>query len=303
MSQTDTGAISRRLQPGLHMLFGDEYARLQPEYALIYPKETSEKAFEEDLNMHYFQMAQVKNQSEPLAYAVAGQGPSAYYEHLVYALGFIITKEAIRFDQYFKQAVDFTKNLVVAMNQAKEVVAWSYLDNAFNSAQQTFDGVAWGSTAHLMTGGGTYANTFASVTPLSELALEQAIINIQGLTDDTGNQIALMEDTLIVPRGLQFEAKRILGGTERYGTADRDINAMKAMGSFKGGVVMSHYLQSQVNWFVKTTCQKGLRQFQAWELELENDTDFNSKNMMHSADECYSFGITDPRGLYCVQGA
>jgi hypothetical protein len=299
----DLGAISRRLQPGLHAIFGDEYDRLDPEYAKIYPMEMSEKAFEEDLNMHYFQMGQVKQNGEPLAYAVAGQGPSAYYQHITYALGFIITKEAIKFDQYFKQAMDFTKNLVVSMNQTKEVVAWNYLNRAFNSAQTTFDGVAVGSTAHLLTGGGTYSNTFPVVTPLSELACEQAIINIQGFVDDAGNQLALKEDCLIVPRAQQFEAKRILGGVERYGTADRDINAMKAYGSFPGGIVMSHYLSSATNWFIKTSCRKGLMHFQAWDLSLENDTDFNTKNMRFSADECYSFGITDPRGLYCVQGS
>src|SRR5574343_33892 len=301
--QIDTGAISRLLQPGLHAIFGDNYKRLKPEYSMVYDMQRSDKQFEEDLNMHYFQMGQVKRQGEPLAYAVAGQGPSQYYDNITYALGFIITKEAIRFNQYFKQATDCTKALVVAMNQAKEVVAWGNFDRAFSSSQTTFDGVSWGNTAHLLTGGGTYANTFAVNTPLSELALEQSIINIQGFVDDAGNQLNLVEDTLIVPRGLQFEAKRILGGTERYGTADRDINAMKAMGSFKGGVVMSHYLQSQVNWFVKTTAEHGLTHFQAWDLELENDTDFNTKNMMFSADECYSFGLTDPRCLWAVQGA
>ncbi len=301
--QIDTGAIARRLMPGLHTLFGAEYDRLAPQYSLVYPMERSEKAFEEDLNMHYFQMGQVKNQGEPLAYAVAGQGPSAYYEHIVYALGFIITKEAIKFDQYFKQAVDFTKNLVVAMNQTKETVAFSRFDRAFDSSQTTFDGVSWGNTAHLLTGGGTYANTFSVNTPLSELALEQAIIGIQSFVDDAGNQLPIKEDVLIVPRALQFEANRILGGVERYGTANRDINAMRAMGSFPGGIVVTQYLSNQTNWFIRTNCPNGLKHFQAWDLELENDTDFNTKNMMFSADECYSFGLTDPRGLWCAQGA
>ncbi|CAB4120963.1 hypothetical protein UFOVP1_56 [uncultured Caudovirales phage] len=302
MAQINTGAIARLLMPGLNTIFGGAYEALPKEYSMVFPKEMSDKNFEEDLNMHYFGMASVKNQGEALPYDVVGQGPTQYYTHVVYGLGYIITKEAITDNLYMQQAKEQTEALAFSMDITKETVAWNILNRAFNSSYTGFDGVSLCNSAHLLTAGGTYSNVPTTACDLSELAMEQAIYSIQGFTNDRGLLIKANEDTLIIPRQLQHEAIRILGGDERYNTANRDINAMKRKGQFPGGIVMSHYLTNSKSWFIQTTVPKGLRHFQRWELELENDTDFDTKNMQFSATERYSFGWTDPRGIWGSAG-
>lgn len=297
MSIINTGSIARLLQLGLNTVWGDSYEKLLKEYAMIYDEEKSDKNFEEDLNMHYYGLASVKNQSEAIAYDVAGQGPSQYYNHITYALGYLISKEAITDNLYVKQSKEFTSQLAFSMEQTKEIVAWNILNRAFSGSYTGFDGVSLCNTAHLLTGGGTYSNTPSVAADLSELALEQMIIQIQGFTNDRNLRIKAMEDKLIVPLQLQFEANRILKGTERYNTANRDINAMNFQGCFPGGIVVSHYLSSAKAWFVKTSVPKGLRHFQRWEPEFETDTDFDTKNIRVSATDRYSFGWTDPRGI------
>lgn len=305
----DTGAISRRLMPGLNSVWGGLYKELAPEYSQIFMKEMSNKRFEEDLNMHYFGVAAIKPEGESMQFDSAAQGPSTYYEHFTVCNGFIITKEAMIYDQYsgddaiVKMAKEKTEQLMFSMNQTKELIAWNVLNRAGNSAYQGFDGQPLISTAHLLTGGGTFSNTLPTPAPLSELALEQLIMVIQGFKNDRGLQISAREDKLIVPKELHPEAIRILCGVERYGTPDRDINAMNYRGNFPGGILMSHYLTSPTSYFIqvdKMSISKGLRHFQVQEAQLSNDTDFVTKNLQFSADEIYSFGWTDPRGVVGV---
>lgn len=298
----NTGALSKALRPGVNTWFGLAYNELPEEWSQIFDKEVSEMNYEEDVNAYGFGLAPVKAEGQALSYDAMSQALFVRYIHITYALGYIITREAIEDNLYMKLAKERTDALAFSMRQTKEVVAANVLNRAFSSSYVGADGLSLCNSSHLLTKGGTYNNQLATAADLSETALEQALIDIGGIVNDAGLRVSAMGMKLIIPRQLQFEADRILKSPDRYNTADRSINAMYNMGVLPDGVALNHYLTSSSAWFIKTNVPKGLRLFQRRDLGMENDTEFDTENMKFKASERYSVGFTDWRGVYGSNG-
>ncbi len=298
-----TGALSKALKPGVDTWFGLAYNQFPAEYLQIFDKQVSNQNFEEDVGVNGFGLAMVKNEGSPVPYIDMQQNFIKRYVHVVYALGFIITREAIEDNQYMKLAQQRTQALSRSMLQTKENIAANILNRAFSNSYVGADGLELCSTAHLLGKGGTYSNKIATAADLSEAALEQALIDIRAFVDDAGLTIAVKGQKLIIPSALQFEAHRILKSDLQVNSAENNINAMRSMGMLPGGVVVNDYLTDSDAWFIKTDVMEGLKFYQRREVGMENDTDFDSENMKFKCTERYSFGWTDPRGVYGSPGA
>ena len=295
--------LAKELEPGLNALFGMEYARYENEHAEIFETESSDRAFEEETLIVGFGNAKVKAEGAGISYDNASEGYTARYSHETIALAFALTEEAIEDNLYDRLGARYTKALARSMAHTKQVKAASVLNNAFSSSYTGGDGVALVSTAHPLTGGGTFSNRPSTYTDLNETSLEDALISISTLTDDRNLAIALQGSKLIVPPQLQFVADRLLMTPGRVGTADNDINAMKNMGMLPQGYVVNHYLTDSDAWFVKTDCPDGFKHFQRSPMQTALEGDFDTGNMRYKARERYSFGWSNWRCVFASQGA
>lgn len=299
----NTGSFSKLLWPGLNKIYGETYDTYQTEFDKVFDQETSGKAYEEDLSVSAFGLAKVKPQGSSIEYDSAQQGFLTRYTHVVYGLGFSVTREMIEDAQYefaFKNA----KALAWSLRETKEQVHANLLNKAFTGSGVTYgDGKTMIASDHPNVAGGTQSNTLAVASDLSEAALEQACIDISLLTDDRGKLIAIRPDKLIIPPQLQFEAKRILGADMRPGTDTNDINALKSMGLFQNGVTLLHRLTDTDAWYIKTSAPNGLKTYNRRGASFEQDNDFDTENAKFKATERYSAGITDWRGMYGSPGA
>jgi hypothetical protein len=299
----NTGAIAKALRPGVNAWFGLAYNQYPEEYKEIFDSHNSMMNFEEDVNVNGFGLAAVKPEGMALSYDSMQQGFLKRYTHVTYGLGYIISREAIEDNLYVKLAQQRTEALARSMKQTKENVAANVLNRAFSNSYVGADGVELCSTSHKLSKGGTFANTLSTQADLSEASLEQALIDIAGFVDDANLRMSARGIKLIIPRQLQFEAERILKNKDRPATADRDINALVSLGMLPGGIIMNHYLTDSDAWFIKTDCPEGMKHFSRRALEIKDDSDFDTENVKFKATERYSFGWTDPRGLYGSQGA
>lgn len=295
--------IFKELLPGLNKLFGLEYSRYGEEHAEIFTTETSDRSFEEELKLSGFGAAPTKLEGQTIQYDTAQESYVSRYTHETVAMGFAITEEAIEDNLYDQLSARYTKALARAMAYTKQIKAASVLNNGFNSAFKGGDGVELFSTAHPLVGGGTNANEPAVAADLNETALENAVIDIAAWTDDRGLLIAARPMKLVIPPALQFEATRILETAQRVGTADNDINALKNNGSIPQGYRVNHYLTDPDAWFLTTDVPNGLKHFQRVALKTGMDTDFDTGNARYKARERYSFGWSDPLGMYGSPGA
>lgn len=299
MTSINTGAISKALMPGVREWFGNMYNRYPDEYIQIFETKKSMKNFEEDVNLHGFGMGAVIPEGTGVTYDTLKQGPVRRYVHVEYGRGFIVTRTAMEDNQYPEVARSMSEMLGHGMKQLKETVGANILNRANSSSYVGFDGVELSSAVHLLTKGGTYSNELATASQLSEAALEQALIDIGGFVDDAGLKLQAQGMKLIIPRQLEFEAQRILKSTLKNDTAENAINVIKEGRYLPEGFVVNHFLSSASKWFVKTNVPKGLIHFERRPLEIKNDTDFDSENMKFKMTERYSFGWTDPRGIFC----
>lgn len=299
----NTGALSSALRPGVHAWYGAMYNRYPDEYVFIYDTEKSEMNWELDVNLHGFGLGVVKPEGTAVSYDTMQQGFKKTYYHTTLGLGFIITREAIEDNLYMKMAKSQSEALALSMKQVKETIAANVLNRAFNNNYVGADGIELCSTAHLLSKGGTFANKLAVDADLSEYALEQALIDIAGFVDDASNKMQCRGMRLIVPRQLDFEASRILNSDYRVDTTNNDINAIKFGRYLPQGYIVNHYLEDADAWFIKTDAPNGMRHFERRALSIDNDTEFDSDNMKFKATERYSFGWTDPRGIYGSAGA
>lgn len=274
------------------------------EWDKLFEKNTSDKAYEEDVGLSPLGLAQVKSEGASITYDTERQGFTSRYNHVVYGLGFIITREIYEDDQYAKVGAQKAKALARSLRQTKEIVAANIYNRAFTAGYTGGDGIVLCSTAHLNVAGGTYSNKIATDADLSEAALEQAVIDIAGYRDDRGLLIAAKPEKLVIPYQLQFEAKRILGADGRVGTDLNDPNVLKDMGLFSQ-VVVNHYLSStgSDDWFILTNVKDGLKYFERRADQFEQDNDFDTENAKFKATARYSFGWSDPRAIYGSQGA
>jgi hypothetical protein len=295
--------LLKELLPGLNALFGMEYARYGEEHKEIYESETSERSFEEETKLSGFSAAPVKNEGSAIAYDNAQEAWSTRYTHETIALGFSITEEAIEDNLYDSLSARYTKSLARAMAYTKQVKAAAVLNNGFSATYPGGDGVALFSTAHPLISGGTNSNTPSTQVDLNETSLEAAVIQIAAWTDERGLLIAAKPKKLIVPPALMFTAKRLLDTELRVATADNDINAIKQMGAIPEGYTVNHFLTDTNGWFLTTDVPNGLKHFVRTPLQNSMDGDFDTGNVRYKARERYSFGWSDPLGMWGSSGS
>jgi len=295
--------LLKELLPGLNALFGLEYKRYGEEHKEIYETETSERSFEEETKLSGFGAAPVKSEGAAIAYDNAQEAFTARYTHETIALGFSITEEAIEDNLYDSLSARYTKALARAMAYTKQVKASNVLNNGFNGAFAGGDGVALFANNHPLVGGGTNSNVPPVMTDLNETALEAAVIQIAAWTDERGLLIAAKPRKLIIPPSLQFVATRLLQTELRVATADNDLNAIKSNGSIPEGYAVNHWLTDPDAWFLTTDVPNGLKHFVRTPMQNGMDGDFDTGNVRYKARERYSFGWSDPLGMWGSQGA
>ena len=295
--------LLKELLPGLNALFGLEYKRYGEEHKEIYETETSERSFEEETKLSGFGAAPVKNEGQAISYDNAQEAWTARYNHETIALGFSITEEAIEDNLYDSLSSRYTKALARAMAYTKQIKGAAILNNGFNASFTFGDGQPLFSTAHPLTGGGTNSNRPSTAADLNETSLEAAVIQIAGWTDERGLLIAAKPRKLIVPPALQFVATRLLETSLRVGTNDNDINALKNNGSIPEGYTVNHFLTDTNAWFLKTDVPNGLKHFVRVAMSTGMDPDFDTGNHRFKARERYSFGLSDPLGMFGSPGS
>jgi hypothetical protein len=295
--------LLKELLPGLNALFGLEYARYGEEHKEIYETETSERSFEEETKLSGFSAAPVKNEGSAIAYDNAQEAWTARYNHETIALGFSLTEEAIEDNLYDSLSARYTKGLARAMAYTKQVKAAAVINNGFSAAYPGGDSVALFSTSHPLINGSTNGNTPTVAADLNETSLENAVIQIAAWTDERGLLIAAKPKKLIVPPALQFVATRLLETELRVGTTDNDINALKNNGSIPEGYTINHFLTDANGWYLTTDVPNGMKHFVRTPLSNSMDGDFDTGNVRYKSRERYSFGWSDPLGMYGSPGA
>ena len=302
--------LLKELLPGLNALFGMEYARYGEEHKEFYETETSERSFEEETKLSGFSAAPVKNEGSAITYDNAQEAWSTRYNHETIALGFSITEEAIEDNLYDSLSARYTKSLARAMAYTKQVKAASVINNGFSGSYLGGDGVSlFGNNSvgtrvgHPLVNGGVNYNSPTTGVDLNETSLENAVIQIAAWTDERGLLIAAKPRKLIVPPALMFTAKRLLDTELRVATADNDINALKQMGAIPEGYTVNHFLTDSNAWFLLTDVPNGLKHFERSPLTNSMDGDFDTGNVRYKARERYSFGWSDPLGIWGSAGA
>jgi hypothetical protein len=301
-------AISRsqmlkELIPGLNALFGLEYARYGEEHKEIFEISSSERAFEEEVKLSGFGTAPVKTEGSAISYDNAQEAYTSRYTHETIALGFAVTEEAMEDNLYVSVAQRYTKALARAFANTKQVKGANVLNNAFSANFLGGDGVRLCATNHPLITGGTNSNRPTTGADLNETSLEAAIIQISGWTDERGLLIAAKPRKLIVPPALMFVAERLLKSVLRTNTADNDINAIYNLSSVPEGYTVNHWLTEPNAWFMKTDVPNGLKMFNRVALKTSAEGDFETGNMRYKGRERYSFGWSDPLGVYGSPGA
>jgi hypothetical protein len=292
--------LVKELEPGLNALFGLEYNRYENQHAEIFPSETSDRAFEEEVMLSGFASAPVKQEGAGVVFDQAGETFTARYSHETVALAFSITEEAIEDNLYDRLAARYTRALARSMSNTKQVKAASVLNNAqktsgFNGG----DGVSLINASHPLATGGTFSNVLATAADLNETSLEQSLIDISSFVDERGLKIASQGRKMVIPKELQFTAERIMKSPQRVGTADNDINAIANMGMVPEGYVVNNFLTDTDAFFLLTDAPNGFKHFIRSPIKTAMEGDFDTGNVRFKARERYSFGFSDPR---CVFG-
>jgi hypothetical protein len=296
--------LVKELEPGLNALFGLEYKRYENQHAEIYTTESSDRAFEEEVMLSGFANAQVKGEGSGVSFDEAQETFTARYTHETVALAFAITEEAIEDNLYDRLASRYTKALARSMSNAKQVKSVEPLINGLPTTDSfdSGDGVSLFNTSH-PTVSGTFANTLATQADLNETSLEQSLIDIAKMTDERGLRIAARGVKMIIPSELQFTAERLMKSQGRTGTADNDINAIVSMGMVPQGYRVNNYLTDSDAFYILTDVPNGMKMFNRSPLKTAMEGDFDTGNVRYKARERYSFGVSDPRGIFGVEGA
>ena len=296
--------LVKELEPGLNALFGMEYKRYDNESSEIYATESSDRAFEEEVMLSGFANADVKAEGQGVSFDEAQETFTARYTHETVALAFAITEEAMEDNLYDRISSRYTKALARSMANAKQVKGAAPLNNGLPGVAtfKTGDGVSLINASH-PTIAGTFSNTLATAADLNETSLEQAMIDIAAFTDERGLRIAAQGKKMIIPSALQFTAERVLKSPGRVGTADNDINALKNLGMVPQGYRVNHFVTDTDAWYIITDIPNGMKYFDRAPLKTAMEGDFDTGNVRYKARERYSFGCSDPRGIYASPGA
>ena len=299
---TNSSSFAKALWPGVNAWYGKEYDEYPVEWDKLFDKFTSRKQYEEDIGVSSFGLLTVKPEGSPITFDSETQTFTTRYTHIVYALGFIITREIMEDDQYDVVGQRKAQGLAFSVRQTKEVIGANVYNRAFNSSYVGGDGVSLVNASHPLFAGGTWSNQISTAADLSEAALEQACIDIANFTNDRGLRIAVRPESLILPIQLEFEAERILKTERRVGTDNNDINALRQTGRFPKGIILNHYFSNPLAWFIRTDVKNGMKFFERRGDEFEMDNDFDTENARFKATSRYSFGWTDARALYASPG-
>lgn len=302
MSVINSGSFAKALWPGVNAWYGKAYNEYPVEYTKLFEKHTSNRAWEEDVGISSFGLAVQKGEGAPITYDSERQAFVTRYQHVTFALGFIITREMMEDDQYDVVGQRKAQGLAFSMRQTKEIVGANVYNRAFSGSFLGGDGVSMIASNHPNIAGGTQSNIIGTAADISEASLEQACIDIAGFTNDRGLLIAVRPQSLIIPRQLMFEAKRILHSDGRVGTDLNDLNAIKTMGMIPE-IVTNHYLTDPDAWFIRTNVPHGMKYFERRADNFDMDNDFDTENAKFKATSRYSFGWTDWRGIYGSAGA
>jgi hypothetical protein len=295
--------LLKELLPGLNALFGLEYAKYGEEHKEIYETESSERSFEEETKLSGFSAAPVKNEGSAIAYDNGQEAWTARYNHETIAMGFSLTEEAIEDNLYDSLSARYTKALARSMAYTKQVKAAAVLNNGFTAGYTGGDGQTLFSASHPLVSGGTNSNVPSTPADLNETSLEAAVIQISLWTDERSLLIAAKPRKLIVPPALQFVATRLLETELRVGTNDNDINALKNNGAIPEGYTINHFLTDTNAWFLTTDVPNGMKHFERTPLQNSMDGDFDTGNVRYKSRERYSFGWSDPLGMFGSAGA
>ena len=295
--------LVKELEPGLNALFGMEYTRYEDETKEVFETESSDRAFEEEVLITGFGNAPVKREGDGVEFDTAYEGFTARYTHETIALAFALTEEAVEDNLYDRLGARYTKALARSMAHTKQVKGANVLNNAFSSSYTGGDGLSLVNSSHTLAGGGTFSNRPSTYVDLNETSLEDSLITVSTFVDDRNLTLALQGMKLVVPPQLQFIAERLLETPGRVGTADNDINALKNMGMISQGYAVNHFLTDTDAWFVLTDCPDGMKHFERTSLSTNMEGDFDTGNVRFKARERYSFGWSNPRGIYGSSGA
>jgi hypothetical protein len=293
--------LVKELEPGLNALFGLEYKNYANEHTEIFDTENSDRAFEEEVMLSGFANASVKPEGSSVNYDAAQETFTSRYTHETLALAFSITEEAIEDNLYDRLASRYTKALARSMANTKQVKAANVLNNAFGTANGG-DGKELCATDHPIVSG-TEQNELTTPADLNETSLEQSLIDIAAMTDERGLKIAAKGMKLIIPSALQFTAERLMKSTQRVATADNDINAVVSMGMIPQGYAVNNFLTDDDAFFIKTDVPNGMKHMVRAPIKTAMEGDFETGNMRYKARERYSFGWSDPRGIFGSPGA
>lgn len=309
MSVISTSSFAKALFPGVNKWYGDAYKEFDVQWTNLFEQHSSKRAWEEDVGVSMFGLPVQKAEGAPISYDTSRQGFTSRYNHVTWALGFIVTREAFEDDLYEVIGKQKAKSLAFSMRQNKEIIAANVYNRAFSTTYLGGDGASLiasagggGSTSHPNVAGGTWTNGVAVAVDLSEAALEQANIDIRNFQNDRGLKMSAKPKALVIPKELMYEATRILKTEGQVYTADNTLNALKTMGIIPT-VITNDYLTDPDAWFIKTDVQDGLKYFSRRAAEFAHDEDFDTENAKYKATERFSFGWTDPRGIYGSPGA
>jgi len=302
MAVINTGNVPKLLWPGLNAVWGRDYEEHPKEFTDLFDIEKSDMNYEEEVETTGFGLASVKNQGASTPYDTDSQQTVTRYTHIAYALGFIVTREEVDDNLYEKKGVTRAQALAFSFRQTKENVAANVYNRAFNSSYTGGDGIQLLATTHPSLAG-NWSNTLAVAADLSEASLEDLSVQIMNATNSRGLKIGLMPESLLIPTALAFEAQRILKSVNQSGTANNDINALRAMNVFPQGIKVNHYFTDTDAFFARTNVPQGMKLFQRVTAEFAQDGDFDTGNLKYKGYERYSVGWSDPRALYGSPGA
>ena len=303
MAIITTGSFAKALWPGVNKWYGQSYAEYPVEYTKLFDTFKSKRNYEEDVGTSGFGLAITKTEGGPIQYDTERQGFTTRYTHVVYGLGFIITREMFEDDLYDVVGQKKARALAFSARQTKEVIGANVYNRAFNSSYVGGDGKELISSAHPLVAGGTASNILSTASDLSEAALEQAYIDIGLFKNDRGLTISVRPQSLIIPVQLEFEATRILKSSGRVGTDNNDLNALNTMGAFPKGIIVNHFLTDTDAWFIRTDVQDGMKYWERRADEFAMDNDFDTENAKFKNTSRFSFGFTDWRQMYGCAGA
>ena len=302
MAVMDTGTFAKAKWPGVKSWWGAFYQEHSPEYTDLFDRDSSSQNYEEVVKMTGLGLAPIKREGVGIEYDTMRQGYVTRATHVVYGLGYIVTQEEIEDNLYDKVARSRTKALSFSMRQTKEVVAASYYNRAFNSSYTYGDGKEILATDH-PSQAGTFSNELSPAADFSQAAIEDLLIMVMNAVDDRGNKINLMPKNLIVPTALWFEANRVLKSVQESGNANNDVNVLKMLNVFPGGIKMNHYLTDSDAFFIRTNASEAPTYFERRAIAFTQDNDFDTENLKYKATERYSFTFVDPLALYGSEGA